>query len=101
MVDAASGRPVPGMVIVGQPGIDLQQHIALFLAGRLTDAQFQSRLVASTRTDASGFYELRGLPRGSYPGAGMSAGYRPAMLMLTIRPADAPIVDVNPIQMGR
>lgn len=101
MVDAATGTPIAGMVIVGQPGVDLQQHIALFLAGRLTDAQFQSRLVASSRTDPSGFYEIRGLPRGSYPGAGMSAGYRPAMLMLTIRPTDAPVVDVNPIQMGR
>ncbi|MDQ3031326.1 MAG: serine protease [Myxococcota bacterium] len=101
MIDAASGRPVPGMVLVAQPGVDLQQHIALFRAGRITEAQFESRLVMSTRTDASGFYELRGLPRGAFPGAGMSPGYRPAILMLTIRPADAPIVEVNPIQMAR
>ncbi|AKF09546.1 trypsin-like peptidase domain-containing protein [Sandaracinus amylolyticus] len=101
MVDARSGMPVQGMVLIGQPGVDLQQHVALFLAGRLTDAQFQSRLVASARTDANGFYELRGVPRGSYPGAGMSTGYRPATLTLTIRPSDALVIDVNPIQMSR
>lgn len=101
LVDARSGTPIQGMVLIGQPGLDLSQHIALFLAGRLTEAQFEARLVASARTDANGFYELRGVPRGAYPGAGMSAGYRPAMITLTIRPTDAPIVDVNPIQMAR
>jgi serine protease Do len=101
LVDAGTGMPVQGMVLIGQPGVDLQQHITLFLAGRITDAQFESRLVATARTDPGGFYELRGVPRGSYPGAGMSVGYRPAMLTLTIRPTDAPIVDVNPIMLSR
>lgn len=101
MVDATNGMPVQGMVLIGQPGVDLQQHIALFLSGRMSEAQFQSRLVASARTDASGFYELRGVPRGSYPGAGVSTGYRPAVIQLTIRPTDAAVVDVNPIQMAR
>ena len=101
LVDATNGMPVQGMVLIGQPGVDLQQHIALFLGGRMSEAQFQSRLIASARTDATGFYELRGVPRGSYPGAGVGTGYRPAVIQLTIRPTDSAVVDVNPIQMAR
>ena len=101
MVDATTGMPVRGMVLIGQPGVDLQSHIQLFLAGRITDAQFESRLVASARTDAAGFYEIRGVPRGAFPGAGMSSGYRPAMLSLTISASDAMVIEVNPIRMAR
>ena len=101
MIDRRTGRGVPGLIVVGAPGLDLAHHVALFLGGRISDAQFQSGLVASARTDAAGAYLLEGVPRGSFAGAALGVGYPPSMITLTVRPEEGPVVDVNPIVLGR
>lgn len=101
MIDAVSGIPVHGTILIGRPGVDLQRYIRLFLAGRLSDQQLRSILVASAQTDLNGMYFLPEVPAGNFPGAGMSEGYRPSPLTLSVRPTDANVIEVNPIRMSR
>jgi serine protease Do len=78
LLDALSGRPVAGMVIIGRPGLDIARHLELFLAGRMGEAQFEAALAGFSRTDVHGTWEIPALGRGQrYPGAGMAQGYRP------------------------
>lgn len=102
MLDAMSGRPIAGMVIVGRPGLDIATHLQMFLAGRMDEARFEAQLVGFSRTDIHGAWEIPPLPRGQrYPGAGMAQGYRPSLLTITISPQDPPVVELNPIMMSR
>ena len=57
--------------------------------------------MASARTDAAGAYLLEGVPRGSFVGAALGVGYPPSMITLTVRAEEGPVVDVNPIVLGR
>jgi S1-C subfamily serine protease len=101
LVDSASGQALAGMVLIASPWVDLPRHIELFLAGRVSDAEFRAALVTSSRVDATGAYELRGIPRGSYAAAGMSPGYRPGMMRIVIGPSDGAVVEAGPISLTR
>ena len=59
-------------------------------------------LVGFSRTDVHGAWEVPALPRGQrYPAAGMSQGYRPSLLTITLSAQDPPVVQLNPIMMSR
>jgi S1-C subfamily serine protease len=102
LIDAASGAAiVGGMVMLARPGVDLRSSIALLAAGRMTQAELDAQILARAQTDATGQYTLTGIPRGRYSGAGMASGFTPAMITLTIGPADPAVIEALPIQIGR
>ncbi len=102
MVDAMTGRPVAGMVVIGLPGTDLQRNLEDLLAGRMSDEAFDQTVVGGVSTDVSGWYSFTEVPRGAvYPFAGISADYNPVFFDLTIAD-DAPALhELNPLQMMR
>jgi hypothetical protein len=102
MLDAMTGRPVAGgLVVIGRPGVELRAYLTAFLAGRIGDRQLDAVLVQTARTDVSGRYTLTRLPADAvYPAAGMARGYPPAMLTITVN-HEASVIDMNAIQMTR
>ena len=101
IVDAHSGRPVAGAwLVIGQPGLNLRQHIGAFLQGRINEQQFNARLVALSRTDVRGRYVVRGVAPGRYPGAAMAPGYRPSMLNVTVG-NEGPTIHMNAVRLSR
>lgn len=102
LIDAASGAAVVGgMVVLAQPGVDLRAAMAMFEAGRITQVQLDAQILARAQTDATGHYTLVGIPRGRYSGAGMAPGFAPAMITLSIGPADPAVIEALPIQIAR
>jgi len=102
MLDAMTGRPVVGgLVIGGRPGVALRSYLTAFLAGRIGEPQLDAVLVQAARTDVSGHYTLTQLPADTvYPAAGMARDYPPVMLTFTVH-HEAPVIDMNAIQMMR
>jgi hypothetical protein len=102
MIDGRSGQPIAGgMVILGQPGMDLGRLIQLYLERRLTDEQFFQGLVGFARTGPDGAYELDGIPSNQvYPAAGIAQGYRSQMLRIGIG-TESPVLEQNAIPMLR
>ncbi len=100
MLDAMTGRPVAGgLVVVGQPGVALGSYLSAFLSGRIGEPQLDTVLVQTARTDVAGRYTLTQLPADTvYPAAGMARGYPPAMLTITVN-HEASVIDMNAIQM--
>lgn len=101
IVDAVSGRPVQGLMVVGRPGLDIRAHMTAFMSGQLTEAQLRGSLVGWARSDVGGRYEVTGVPRNqTYPGAAVAPGYRPAFLLVTVADEGA-VISMNAIQMTR
>jgi hypothetical protein len=101
VIDAASGSAVPGAsVMIARPGADLASTLTLVSAGRMTQAQLQGQLLATTQTDADGYYTLANVPRGRFSGAAVIPGYASAMITVTIGPADPLVIEALPIQLS-
>jgi serine protease Do len=102
MIDGRTGQPIAGgMVILGQPGMDLGRILQLYLSRRLSDEQFFQSIVGFARTDAAGRYELAGIPSNQvYPAAGIAQGYRSQMLRVGVGTEGA-VLELNAIPMMR
>ncbi len=101
VIDAASGSAVSGAsVMIARPGADLASTLALVSAGRMTQAQLLGQLLATTQTDADGYYTLANVPRGRFSGAAVITGYTSAMITVTIGPADPLVIEALPIQLS-
>ena len=100
MVDAMTGRPVEGMVVIGLPGTDLEHNITELLSGRMSDTEFDTTVIGGVSTDVRGWYSLTGVPRGdTYPFAGLARDYALMFFELPVT-EDAPsLYELNPLQM--
>ena len=102
MVDAMTGRPVDGMIVIGLPGSDLEANIEALLAGRMSDTEFDTTVIGGASTDVRGWYNLTGVPRGeTYPFAGLARDYALIFFEFPVG-EDAPsLYELNPLQMMR
>jgi hypothetical protein len=101
VIEARTGTPLASAtVMIARPGADLASMLAMVSAGRMTQAQLQSQLVAIAQTDADGYYTLANVPRGRYGGAAVINGYAVAMITVTIGPTDPMVIEALPIQLS-
>ncbi len=101
VIEASTGAPVvSASVMIARPGADLASMLALVSIGRMSQAQLLGQLVATAQTDADGYYTLAGVPRGRFGGAAVLTGYAPAMITVTIGPADPSLIEALPIQLS-
>jgi serine protease Do len=101
VIDASTGAAVAGAtVMVALPGSDLGSMLGLVAAGRMTQAQLTTQLVATATTDADGYYTLTNVPRGRFSGAATMTGFAAAMITVTIGPADPGLIEALPIQLS-
>ena len=101
VVQVSSGQPIDGVwVFVARPGVNPVESLESWLRGEMTRAQLQERFVTAARSNVRGQYELEGVPPGSYDGAAMADGYRPAPISFTVA-ADRPRVELRAIQMSQ
>lgn len=101
VIEAGTGNPVASAaVMIARPGADLGSMLALVSIGRMTQAQLDGQLVATTQTDADGYYTLANVPRGRFGGAAVITGFAPAMITVTIGAADPALIEALPIQLS-
>ena len=102
MVDAMTGQPVDGMIVLGLPGTDLEHNVTELLAGRMSDTEFDTTVIGGVSTDVRGWYSLTSVPRGTtYPFAALARDYSLVFFDLSVA-EDAPaLYELNPLQMVR
>ena len=102
VIESRTGTPIASAtVMIARPGVDIAQMLGLVSMGRLSMAQLQTMLVATTTTDPDGYYTLANVPRARLSGAASIAGYASAIITVTIGAADPPVIEALPIQMTR
>jgi serine protease Do len=102
VIEARTGTPIAAAtVMIARPGVDIAQMLGLVAAGRLSMEQLQGMLVASSATDADGYYTLTNVPRARLSGAATMAGYPSAIITVTIGSSDPAVIEALPIQLSR
>lgn len=101
VIEARTGTPIASAtVMIARPGADLIGMLRLVSIGRMTPEQLQSQLVTTAQTDTDGYYTLQNVPRGRFAGAATITGFAPAMITVTVGPADPELIEALPIQLS-
>lgn len=81
VLDGVTGRPPArgALVLIGRPGVDPFETVALVLRNQISEANLRRRVVGVARVDATGRARVDGVLPGRYPVLVTSpGGYRPA-----------------------
>lgn len=91
VLDGRTGMPVPAVVFVARPGVDVATAAILFSGGQILPQQFESMLVSRAEAGPDGVFELTGLVPGRFATLVWAQGYPLTVIWLTIPPGASEI----------
>ena len=104
VLDAVSGRPVDGgaLLMIGRPGVDVMETLALVLRNQISEAALRQRLVGVGVTDETGTARVEGVSAGEYPMLihGRS-GYRMLRGSVRVPPNAGQLHSIGVVRMNR
>jgi len=91
IVDVTGKPAVQGLVLIGNPGIDLGSTVKKYLKGSLTKAEFKKK-VRIFKAASDGTFKVTGIPRGATYPIGVSAkGYGLTRLSIEPKPGEGKV----------